>query len=244
MEPWKGLARIDPYDRSPLAICDRCGDLEKLNNLRPQYQWASRQLVNTGLQVCSRCWDDPNMQLVVQRLPADPEPALGAKIPPFSIYERNEYSLKPAGLGVPMFGALSSMYASWLAGYTLSPTYSCVSVMTAAFVQSYNFEADITCVSDLDARITYGFVLSPDFEALSELEAEITGGLLIEADFLTTSLLNSALTRGMSIVFPPLFLGTEDGDILATEDDDEITTENGGIIAYSSMIAELELIPA
>jgi hypothetical protein len=132
VEPWKGLAKINPSDPQTLAICDRCGRLEKLNSLRPQAQWAGTQVIDLGILVCDRCYDDPSAFLGIPRIPADPDPILNGRLAPFSIFEKNEYTLKPAGLGVPMFGVASSFSAVLIPGLGFSAAMSVLSGFTVS----------------------------------------------------------------------------------------------------------------
>lgn len=239
VEPWKGLARIDPSDPQTLAICDRCGNLSNLADLRPQYQWAGRELAALGLLVCRKCWDDPSVLLATQRIAADPEPVLNARTAPFSIFEKNEYTLKPAGPGTKMFSAVSSMFADWNAGFTLAPTMSGVSDMSAHANLGIGISASMSGASAMAALLSTDFVLEADFSGISSLDANLKAGLLFSAAFSALSDVSAALQVGLFIAPSPLLLGTEDGDILATEDDDELTTEYGLIFGVSSMVAEL-----
>ncbi len=177
VEPWKGLARIDPGDPQTLAVCDRCGDLRNLADLRPQYQWAGRELVNKGILVCSKCWDDPSIQLTARRLDADPMPALDARPASFSIYEKNEYTLKPAGIGTRMFAAVSAMSAATTASFTLAPHFSSVSSMTARMMAGILMQASFSVLSSLSANLSIAprVLLTEDgFDILTEDGIPIT----------------------------------------------------------------------
>lgn len=239
VEPWKGLARIDPSDPQTLAICDRCGDLSNLADLRPQYQWAGRELAALGILVCRKCWDEPSVLLATQRIAADPEPVLNARTAPFSIFEKNEYTLKPAGPGTKMFAAVSSLFVEWNAGFTLAPDISGVSDMTAHANLGIGMSASLSDTASLVALLNSDFIIDADITCASSLDADLKAGLLFSATFSVPSSISAALQIGKFIALSPLLLGTEDGDILATEGDDELTTEYGLIFGTSSMVAEL-----
>lgn len=69
-----GRATMNPTAPEAIGICDGCGFLYDLVNLRPQYQYAGEGLINTRLRKCPTCLDIPNPQLKVIILPPDPPP--------------------------------------------------------------------------------------------------------------------------------------------------------------------------
>jgi len=84
---YHGRAEVDPRRPSPFGICDRCGALENLENLRWQYQYAGVGLVNLQLLVCAPCMDVPQPQLTATILPPDPEPVFNARPEYYSVDE-------------------------------------------------------------------------------------------------------------------------------------------------------------
>ena len=69
-----GRARVSSRRPEAFAVCDRCGVWINHVNLTWQHEWAGPRLQNLRLLVCSRCLDDPNEQLRVYAVPADPLP--------------------------------------------------------------------------------------------------------------------------------------------------------------------------
>lgn len=74
-----GHARVSPASPRAAAICDYCGFLFNLNDLRWAYQWAGPRLQNLRYLVCQKCWDVPQPQLKPRILPPDPVPVLNAR---------------------------------------------------------------------------------------------------------------------------------------------------------------------
>jgi hypothetical protein len=107
-----GQARIDPDHPEALGICDRCGNLYNLRDLIPQYQWTGTTLQDLHLLVCDYCLDEPSEFLKTIILPPDPEPVYNVRVPNFALDEKNDYTLKSAGLGVSMFQVQSAMTAT------------------------------------------------------------------------------------------------------------------------------------
>lgn len=87
MRPHGKFAVVDPTDPSALAICDRCGKMRNLVDLRSQIEWAGQHLFDIQTLACKdTCFDTPNEQLRTIILPPDPPPVLDAR-PPNFIYE-------------------------------------------------------------------------------------------------------------------------------------------------------------
>ncbi len=74
--PWhqNGRARISARRPEAKAICDACGFMYSLADLRARQQWAGMKLQTFNQMVCSTCWDVPNQQLRTIILPPDPMP--------------------------------------------------------------------------------------------------------------------------------------------------------------------------
>lgn len=71
----RGRARLSASSPAAQAICDRCGFLYQLSDLRKQFQYGGKGLIDTGLLVCAQtCLDRPWDQLRALILPPDPVP--------------------------------------------------------------------------------------------------------------------------------------------------------------------------
>ena len=79
--PWhqNGRARISARRPEAKAICDACGFMYSLADLRPRVQWAGVKLQTYNMLVCSRCWDTPQEQLRTIIIPADPLPVFNPR---------------------------------------------------------------------------------------------------------------------------------------------------------------------
>lgn len=69
-----GRARVDPRRPNAFGVCDQCGFLYNLNQLKKQQQWTGPSLSWQGTLVCAHCYDKPQPQLRTIRLPPDPLP--------------------------------------------------------------------------------------------------------------------------------------------------------------------------
>jgi hypothetical protein len=70
-----GRARIDSRHPQALGVCQRCGFMYNLVNLKWQYDWQfSARLHNIGIQVCPDCLDKPQPSGKPVVLPIDPVP--------------------------------------------------------------------------------------------------------------------------------------------------------------------------
>lgn len=74
-------ARVDTQHPDSFGICDRCGNLRNLSDLKYQFQWRGESLVNSNILVCPPCLDIPNEQLRTIVLPPDPLPVPDARPP-------------------------------------------------------------------------------------------------------------------------------------------------------------------
>jgi hypothetical protein len=126
-----GRATINPSAPEAVGICDRCGKLFDLRALRFQFDWAGTGMINKQLRVCGQCYDLPQEQLRTIILPPDPPPVWQPRIEPYLVDEMNDYTLRAAGMGVPMFRAAGSMTASLLGRIAFEASFSAVGSMTA-----------------------------------------------------------------------------------------------------------------
>jgi len=75
-----GRARISATQPRAKGVCDRCGFMYTLSDLKYQYQWAGNSLVNLQLRVCKPCMDIPQIQFKSFVLPPDPVPVINPRI--------------------------------------------------------------------------------------------------------------------------------------------------------------------
>lgn len=80
-----GRARISATQPRAKGVCDRCGFMYSLSDLRYQFQWAGNQLVNLQLRVCKSCMDIPQIQFKSFVLPPDPVPVDNPRIEYYGI---------------------------------------------------------------------------------------------------------------------------------------------------------------
>ena len=72
---YTGRARVNPKAPDAFGVCDRCGFLWNLYNLRYQYNYqGGPRMVNLRLRVCPPCYDSPSEWLKPLVLPPDPIP--------------------------------------------------------------------------------------------------------------------------------------------------------------------------
>lgn len=88
---YSGRAIIDPAAPEALGICQRCGNLWNLRELRYQFQWMGPELQNKNIRVCPDCMDVPSEFLRTIILPPDPEPVLNALPMNFPLAELSAY---------------------------------------------------------------------------------------------------------------------------------------------------------
>lgn len=74
-----GHARISQTNPQALGVCDRCGALYNLRDLRFQFDWRGALLQNLRILVCGGCYDQPQEQLRTIVLPPDPVPVLNPR---------------------------------------------------------------------------------------------------------------------------------------------------------------------
>src|SRR5215467_6303432 len=70
---YHGHARVDPRSPRAFGVCDRCGRLFNLVDLKFQYEWRGSRLGNTQLLVCKQDLDKPFPFFRPIILPPDPE---------------------------------------------------------------------------------------------------------------------------------------------------------------------------
>lgn len=74
--------RVNPRHPDPAGICDRCGFMRNLSDLKPQMEWRGNSLQKTGFLVCyDTCLDIPHQFNRPVVLSQDPEPVANARPP-------------------------------------------------------------------------------------------------------------------------------------------------------------------
>lgn len=84
-----GRAKVSSRDPQAAGVCDNCGFIYQLTELRWQMQWSGNKLVNLRQLVCRRCNDIPQTQLRAIVLPADPMPVLNPRVNNWQAAEGN-----------------------------------------------------------------------------------------------------------------------------------------------------------
>jgi len=152
----KGKAVINPSAPAALGICDRCGDLHNLRNLRFQFDWAGPTMINKQVRVCPRCYDRPQEQLRTVILPPDPMPVRDARLELFDIDERNEYTLRAIIGKLHMFQAFGVLGAelTQLATGELLAALAGVGDVTAALQRGLGLLAALEGVASITTELT------------------------------------------------------------------------------------------
>lgn len=188
-----GRATINPTGPSALGICDRCGILYNLRELRWQFEWCGTTMQNLHLRVCSQCWDVPQQQLRTIILPPDPPSVRDPRTEPFAIDERNELTLSKI-IGKPsMFFDEGTFYCELESGLGLEPAFA--------------------GAGDLLAAVTLGIALAPSFADTGAATAALLLGIGLTAPFADTG----ALTADVDVVAPSgLALDYTDAEIFTS----------------------------
>ena len=100
-----GRASISARSPRALGVCDRCGFLYNLNQLKWQHEWSGVKLQNLRLLVCAGCLDVPQEQLRAIVLPPDPVPVMNPRpeaydveVPSFMGTNASSFSVSSANL--------------------------------------------------------------------------------------------------------------------------------------------------
>ena len=86
-----GRFTVDPTSPRARGVCDRCGAMYQLDQLKWQFQWAGARLQNLRLLVCASCMDIPQTQLRAIIIPADPLPVMNPR-PEANVADNNPIS--------------------------------------------------------------------------------------------------------------------------------------------------------
>jgi hypothetical protein len=87
---YTGKAEVNPQRPRAFGICDRCGFLYNLHNLRWQFDFAGPMLQNFRILVCDTCYDTPQPQRKPVIIPPDPLPVANAR-PEFYTANETDY---------------------------------------------------------------------------------------------------------------------------------------------------------
>ncbi len=113
-----GRATMDPSAPRAIGICDRCGFLYDLDELRYQLQWIGKAIQRYGnLRVCRDCYDQPSEFLRAITIPPDPRPVADPRLDDFAGDEANALTLRAVAVGTSMFQVSATVEVS----LTLTP---------------------------------------------------------------------------------------------------------------------------
>lgn len=156
-----GRAVINPTAPEALGICDKCGFLYNLRDLRFQWQWSGTGMINTQIRVCPTCMDVPNEQMRAIVLQPDPLPAYQPRPEPYAVDETNDYTLRQP-IGKPyMFMASGDVTAALTFGGVLSAAMDAIGDLSAALSRGVQIAAaidgsgNVTCDLDLVSPATF-----------------------------------------------------------------------------------------
>ncbi len=164
---------------SAWAKCDGCGFIYDHARLRWRYEWRGPHLQNLRLLVCQRCYDEPQPNLKLIILPADPPPLIDARPEFFRIDEEGSHPF-PIDCMAPMRPATATMTASNLSLYISSEA-------TAA-----------TALETMSARDLTNFVQSPSPIINQVVEFINLRGPTVEIDIVSPSAAASIAARDLS----------------------------------------------
>lgn len=168
-----GQAVINPAAPEAVGVCDRCGFLYNLRQLRWQYQWAGTTMQNLHLRVCDKCWDTPSEQLRTLILPPDPTPVADPRTEPYTIDEINRLTLS-AIIGKPaMLIAESDMGADLQATLGIPSSFSGAGDMVAALRKDAVIVAPFSDADAVTASLLLGIGLTAPFSDASAMTADV-----------------------------------------------------------------------
>jgi hypothetical protein len=84
---YHGRANVNTSKPKAFGICDRCGMLYNLRQLRWQFDFAGPVLQNLRLLVCDHCYDKPQEQFKPVLVPPDPLPVPNARLQNYAAAE-------------------------------------------------------------------------------------------------------------------------------------------------------------
>jgi hypothetical protein len=157
-----GRAKINPSAPEAVGVCDGCGKLWNLRELRFQFDWAGTSMINRQIRVCPDCYDRPQEQLRTIILPADPPPVWQPRPEPYLVDEPSQLTIRIPPGAPGLFYAAASITAH------VEPVRQILASISAAF----------TLTSSLIAGLTMAPAVS--------VTATVTCELTIPVDHITT----------------------------------------------------------
>jgi len=195
---YPGRASIDPGAPEAVGVCDRCGFLYSLRDLRYQPIYAGPTTLVTTRRVCTiTCWDVPNEQLRTIRIPPDPMPVSDPRIENFAVDEANHLTLQKAPVGkLSMFLGAGSMSVELEHRGALAPlAFEGVGVVDGILQRGVNIPATFDGVGVMDADLELVSPFAPFFDGVGVMDGVLQLGLGV-----------SALLDGVGVMDADLFL--------------------------------------
>lgn len=175
---YPGRAAIDPSAPEAVGVCDRCGHLYNLRDLRYQPVYAGPNVLVTRLRVCTiTCWDELNPQLKTIRIPPDPWPVSDPRVENFTVDEQNILDLKA------IIGKSSMFLARSLAECELFKIFGLV------------VPIDGTSVFNSDLLLNIAVLLEAELNGTAVLSGVLSIDLGFVAEFNVTSVFNAELEQ-------------------------------------------------
>lgn len=145
-----GRATINPSAPEAVGVCDRCGKLFNLRDLRFQFDWAGTSMISRQVRVCTvTCYDAPQEQLRTIMLPPDPPPVWQPRFEPYDIDEANHFIITasfdaigritasldstPAGVLIAAFSDLGTLAVTLHLGLGLTAALTATGTISAVF---------------------------------------------------------------------------------------------------------------
>jgi hypothetical protein len=155
---YPGRAAIDPSAPEAVGVCDRCGQLYNLRDLRYQPVIAGTSTLITRLRVCTvTCLDELNEQERVIRIPPDPMPVSDPRVENFAVDEKNFLQLQAYVGKLSMFGGVSVMGCELTylrSPVSLDPTFNSTSELDVELKKGINLPTSIDNTSVMNAELT------------------------------------------------------------------------------------------
>ncbi len=181
---YPGRAAIDPSAPEAVGVCDRCGQLYNLRDLRYQPVIAGTSTLITRLRVCTvTCLDELNEQERVVRVPPDPMPVSDPRVENFAVDEKNFLQLTAYVGQQHMFqtvGAMGCELTLVSQGTPIVADFGAVGVADAVLTRGRHIAAAVDAVGSVDAVLKYTAQIAADFGAVGSVDAVLTqaaGGL-------------------------------------------------------------------
>lgn len=105
---YHGHASVNPTSPRAWGVCDVCGRLFNLDDLKFQVEWRGTRLMPNGLRVCKYDYDRPFPFYRPVILPVDPQPVFQARPEQLTAEMDQTGQLPPPGLATTSQKANSS----------------------------------------------------------------------------------------------------------------------------------------